>query len=102
MDLSSSLIIYFIIFFIVFVVARLFCINIFSSLVLALLIGLTMLFSITPNVSADKMDNQKGYEILIYGTIIIITFLILIFYVIFMAVNDRGPLSKNNYKYITS
>ncbi len=103
MDKRSALAIYLVIFIIVFILARLYQINIWSSFVLALLIGLVVLFFLTPQNSFDKFKDNADLAGWLYIAIWGITFLIILFYILERIFRDRSTDSvehKGRYNFI--
>lgn len=99
MDKLSALAIYVIVVILIFILAYLWGIRIWSSLALALLVGIIVLFILTPQNSFDNFKDNDNLVGWIYLAIWVITFLILLFYLLDRIFRDRvanqGCVSKN-------
>ena len=91
MDLLSILIIYFIVLIAVFIVGRLYEIGFFSSIALALLAGLVILLAISPTVTVYKNKAHWHSLMSVYGLIVLVTFIVLLFYILYSIFSDRSP-----------
>ncbi len=89
MDKSSALALYLVVVIIVFIVARIYQINLWSAIVLALVVGLIVLFFLTPQSSLDSLKKNCNWEQWLYLGIWALTILIVLFYVLDRAFRDR-------------
>lgn len=90
MEKSFILIIYVVIIIIVFILARFNRINIWSSFVLALLVGLVILFFLTPQGALDQFRNKTHLVGWLYIAIWGFTLLILLIYILDRIFKDRS------------
>nr|QBK91090.1 MAG: uncharacterized protein LCPAC202_00640 [Pithovirus LCPAC202] len=90
MEKNSALVIYLVIVIIIFIIARFYLINIWSSIVLALLIGLVVLFFLTPQGALDQFKDKTHLSGWLYIAIWGITLLILLIYILDRIFRDRS------------
>ena len=89
MDKKSALALYLVVVIIVIIVARIYQINLWSAIVLGLLIGLIILFVSTPHTSIENLKKSTCWVDWLYLAIWGITILILLFYILDRALRDR-------------
>ena len=88
MEITYALIIYFIFVILTFIILRhRLLIRVFSSLVLSLVLGMILLFIICPISSIETVMSNTPYPY-IYGLIILVTTLVILFYIIEKALAD--------------
>lgn len=91
MDLNGALVAYIILTIIIYLIVRyLLQVTAWSSFILAILIGIIFLSVICPISSVERVMNESGI-ISLYILIYIITFLLILFYVISKTITDTDP-----------
>ena len=87
MDVSTALVAWLIVSIIVYFAARVYGVTWWSSLVLALFVGLLAMFLVYTPPSPDDLFEEGGLSAL-YALIVVITYLILIIYIVYTAMKD--------------
>lgn len=96
MELTHALLIYFFTVTIIFLLAKHNHITVWSSFILAILVGIIILSVIYPISTLDRLLSNNPL-IHLYTIIQLLTFLILLFYILDCALSDHIPNSNKNF-----
>ena len=96
MDLPTALIIYLVVIILVMIIAYVSGITLYSSFILAITLGILVLFVIYPVSLMIKTIQYHPTASTIYGIIISITLISTIWYIVISAIDDRRVNPKDH------